>query len=429
MSDLTPEREREIVLLLAAVSFVNILDFVMVIPLGPEFARGLGMATSRLGLLGTSYTGAAAVAGLVGALFLDRFDRRSALAVAMLGLMSATAVGGLARSFDMLLAARVLAGTFGGPASSLGLAILTDVMPPERRGKALGQVMGAFSMAAVIGVPMSVLLANWAGWRAPFFAVAGMGLTLVLGALFLMPPMRGHIDRPQHHAERRSLSAFVSDPTVLVALLGMACLHLGTFALVLNLAAWVQANLDYPPADMWKPYFVGGFVSFVAMRAGGVLVDRWGPLPIILVGSVCFGGVVAISFLPARSWLPVMGVFVGFMLANSLRMVAMNTLSTRVPLPTERARFMSAQSAAQHAAAAAGGLLSALVLTNAPSGALTGMDRLAWLSIALTSLVPGFVWWVTERLRRRDTTGPAQASMDPSQLTQDEAEQIAAAGN
>jgi predicted MFS family arabinose efflux permease len=66
MSDEAAARERRILLLLTAVSFVNILDFVMVIPLGPDFAHGLGIPTSRLGIIGSSYTAAAFVAGLVG---------------------------------------------------------------------------------------------------------------------------------------------------------------------------------------------------------------------------------------------------------------------------------------------------------------------------------------------------------------------------
>ena len=98
--------------LLAAVSFVNILDFMMVMPLGPDFARDLGIATSKLGIIAGSYTAAAAVAGVVGAMFLDRFDRRQALAVAMLGLVTATALGGLAVGLGTLVAARVLAGLF-----------------------------------------------------------------------------------------------------------------------------------------------------------------------------------------------------------------------------------------------------------------------------------------------------------------------------
>src|SRR6476646_9271330 len=111
MSDDRIRFERKIVLLLAAVSFVNILDFVMVMPLGPTFALALGIPTARLGIIAGSYTAAAALAGLVGTLFLDRCDRRRALAVTMLGLVTATAAAGLARNFAMLVAARVLAGT------------------------------------------------------------------------------------------------------------------------------------------------------------------------------------------------------------------------------------------------------------------------------------------------------------------------------
>ena len=63
--------------LVAMVQLVNVLDFVMVMPLGRVFARALAIDESRLGLIGGSYTLAAAIAGLVGSRFLDRFDRRS----------------------------------------------------------------------------------------------------------------------------------------------------------------------------------------------------------------------------------------------------------------------------------------------------------------------------------------------------------------
>ena len=88
--------ERAVILLVAMVQFVNILDFMMVMPMGPDFAAALGIPLSRLGLIGGSYTLAAMVSGLVGSLFLDRFGRRNALLVAMLGLVVATVLGGLA---------------------------------------------------------------------------------------------------------------------------------------------------------------------------------------------------------------------------------------------------------------------------------------------------------------------------------------------
>src|SRR5215831_619674 len=130
--------ERTLVFLVGAVQFVNILDFVMVMPLGPDFAKALGVPISKLGLIGGSYTAAAAFSGLLGSFFLDRFDRRKALAVAMFGLVLGTAAGGRARDLTGLTLARVIAGVFGGPATSISYAIIADVIPAERRGKAMG---------------------------------------------------------------------------------------------------------------------------------------------------------------------------------------------------------------------------------------------------------------------------------------------------
>src|SRR5687767_1302120 len=94
--------ERSIILVLAAVQFVNILEFVMVMPMGPDIARSLGMPASQLGALNGSYMLAASVTGLVSSSFLDRFDRRKALVVSMLGLGVGTAVGGLAQGVTSL---------------------------------------------------------------------------------------------------------------------------------------------------------------------------------------------------------------------------------------------------------------------------------------------------------------------------------------
>src|SRR3954466_9011556 len=106
--------ERKLIFLLSCVQFINIVDFMMVMPLGPDFARGLSIPLDRLGLVAGTYTAAAAVAGLVAAPFLDRFDRRRALFVAMLGLVTGTAAGGFATSLATMLLARVVAGAFGG---------------------------------------------------------------------------------------------------------------------------------------------------------------------------------------------------------------------------------------------------------------------------------------------------------------------------
>src|SRR2546426_12413880 len=68
-TDSIHRRERAILFLVGAVQFINVLDFMMVMPLGPDFAAHLGIPTSHLGYIGGSYVAAAAVAGLLGGLF------------------------------------------------------------------------------------------------------------------------------------------------------------------------------------------------------------------------------------------------------------------------------------------------------------------------------------------------------------------------
>lgn len=387
--------ERAILALVGAVQFVNVLDFMMVMPLGPDFAAALGIPISEIGVVGGAYTAAAAFSGLLGSLFLDRLDRRVALAVAMAGLVVGTAAGGLATGAGTLLAARVVAGFFGGPATAVSLAIVADVVPPERRGRALGAVMGAFSVASVLGVPAGLELARLAGWRTPFFAVAALGLLLAAGALALLPPLRGHL------ATRRdepSLGELLGRPVVRWSYLLTSCTMFSGFLLIPNFSAYLQENLDYPRDRLGLLYMVGGVFSFVALRALGPIVDRHGSLPVAAVAAVAGSAITAFWFGAYDPVVPILALFVAFMVVNSARMVAYNTLASKVPRPLERARFLSIQSAVQHLAAAAGAFVSARVLVVRADGTLGGLTTLAGLSIVASLAVPLVMTRVSARM-------------------------------
>jgi len=391
-----PVSERKLIFLIGAVQFVNVLDFMMVMPLGPDFARALDVPTSSIGLVGGSYTAAAAVSGLVGALFLDRFDRRHALAAALFGLVLATAAGGLAVDLPTLIAARVAAGAFGGPATASALAIIADVVPPERRGRAMGAVMGAFSVASVLGVPAGLELARLGGWQLPFFAVAALGAVVGVLALTQLPSFTGHLHARSSFppalgtAARAPASrlAFLRRPTVLLSLASTSLAMVSTFSLVPNLSTYWQFNFGYPREQLGLLYLAGGAVSFLTMRLAGVASDKFGPARTTLLGNVMFAGVVYVSFIAPQRGIPVILHFAAMMVTNSFRMIPMQALSTRVPRGSERARFMSAGSAVQHAASAVGAILSAQLLGTTATGALIGMDRVGLLSLAITFVLP-----------------------------------------
>lgn len=400
--------------LLGAVQFVNVVDFVMVLPLGPDFARALGIPTHQLGLIAGSYTASAALAGLVAATFLDRFDRRRALLVAMLGLVLGTATGGAALGLGSMLLARLLAGAFGGPATSLSLSILTDCVPPERRGRAIGKVMGAFSIASVLGVPAGLELARVGGWQLPFFAIATLGALVSIAAAALLPPMRGHLRAAVGAPPRQPLAALLAERVVPLSLAGTAVAMIGSFSIISNLSSFVQFNLGYPRADLGLLYMAGGSVSFFSMRLAGWCADRWGAPWVVAAGTALVVAVIGLAFVPARPLIPVVGMFVGFMLANSTRLVGFNTLTTRVPAPAERARFMSLQSAVQHLSTSAGATLSTAVLHERADQSLEGMARLAGFAIVVSAALPVIAWLLDRRLRARSAstivaTAPASA--------------------
>ena len=382
--------ERTVIFLIGAVQFVNILDFMMVLPLGPFFAGPLGIPASRIGFIGGSYTAAAAISGIVCSFFLDRFDRRKALGVAVAGLVMATALGGFSTGFGSIVVARLLAGAFGGPATSLSLSIVADVIPSERRGKALGAVMGAFSVSAVLGVPAGLELARWGGWRLPFFSVAALGLVLLPIAIALLPPLTGHLvagNAP--NSARTGFVRLLSRPIVQLCAIATVALMASAFLVIPVVTPYLVFNLRFPDKDLKWIYMIGGALSFVLLRVIGALVDRFGSTRLAAVGTAVFLLVAWFAFVRYDPRIPM-----------NFRMAPYQTLISKVPEPRERASFMSLIGAVQHLSTSAGAVFSSVILSTGESGELVGMPRLGGIAMSVAALVPALFWLVERRVAR-----------------------------
>lgn len=393
--------ERRVVFLVGAVQFINILDFTMVMPLGPDFARALHIPTSELGKIVAGYGQAAAVSGFLGSFFLDRFDRRKALAVAMLGLVAGTLAGGLARDLHGLTLARIFAGAFGGPATSLAYAVIADVIPPERRGKAMGAVMGAFSVAQVLGVPAALMVSERFGWTVPFFAVAAAGAGVALGAIFLLPPLTSHLSASAQPRARATLGELLSRGTVLYSYAMTALLMMTGFLVIPNVPSYLLHNLGYPRAHYQYLLAVGGVASFVTLRLVGRLVDGFGSFRVGTIAILASLPIMFAFFVRPPSPAPVMLLYVALMIALGSRNVAYNALTTKVPRPRERARFLSIQSTVYHASAGLAAWLSTSFLRQSPDGALVGVSRLAIASMAIALVLPLLLYTVEKRVSSR----------------------------
>ncbi len=150
---MTGKRENWLLVTLAGIQFTHILDFMIMMPLGPQFTRIFGINDAQFGLLVSAYTLAGGLSGLVASGFIERFGRKRLLLVLYAFFFLSAIACSLAPGYWALMAARIAAGLFGGVLSSMAPTIVGDVIPFERRGRAMGIVMTSFSAASVAGVP------------------------------------------------------------------------------------------------------------------------------------------------------------------------------------------------------------------------------------------------------------------------------------
>src|SRR6478735_35656 len=144
-------RERLILFILAAVQFTTIVDFMIVMPLGPQLMRKLQIDPAQFGLVVAAYTFAAGATGLIASSIVDRFSGRTMFLIFYAGFLFGTLLCGLAPNYWALVAARVATGAFGGLLGGMSMAIIGDVFPENRRGSATGSLMVGFALAAVAG--------------------------------------------------------------------------------------------------------------------------------------------------------------------------------------------------------------------------------------------------------------------------------------
>lgn len=391
------QRERRIIWLVGVMQFVNILDFMMVMPLGPDFALALGMPASDIGIIGGVYTFAASLAGLVAALFLDPYARKRMVMILLSGLVLATFAGALAWDKHSMIAMRLLAGIFGGPLMSVALALIADYVPPERRGRAMGKVAGAFAAASVLGVPFGLQVAHWFNWQAPFILTGILALGVLLLVMRFLPSQAALVDSQSFAMRVAHLLSIVRSRIALAAYGFMGIAMMSGFMIIPNIAAHLQMNVGYPREYLGLLYLSGGAVSFFSMRGAGWLVDKTSATQTVLLFTSILFVALGFGFVWFPSAIPVVVLFTLFMVAMSGRNVSAQTLASKIPEPAQRGAYMSVQSAVTHMASALGAYYSSLVLDE-KEGMLLHMPTLGLTAMALSCVVPVLVWYVERNL-------------------------------
>jgi predicted MFS family arabinose efflux permease len=328
----------------------------------------------------SAYGIAAALFGLFGAGLLDRVDRKTALLTLVAGFTLATAYCGYATTYPALVAARALAGAFGGLASTCILAIIGDVFPPDKRGRATGVVMSAFAMATIFGLTAGIELAIEFGRGAPFYFIAGLSILVGLVAAARLPNFRAHLARDRRHPIHELAVAF-SRAEHLRAYAFMVLIVGGNFMVVPFIAPYFRANLGITEADLIPIYAISGVATLVAMNVIGRLADRFGKPPVFRVFGLATAGLILITTnMPWAGLGPALAVTTAFMVASSGRMIPAQALLVGIPRPENRTAFLAVNNAVSHVSMGIAPQIAKLFFHD--DGKLTGYDKVGYLSAA-----------------------------------------------
>lgn len=373
--------ERTILLTLAAVQFTHILDFMIMMPLGQELMDEFALSPAQFSQLVAAYGIAAALAGLLGGFFLDRVDRKRSLAGLYAGFCLATLGCALAPTHATLLAARFAAGACGGLAGAVVVAMVADVVPPERRGRGMAFVMAAFPLASVAGIPLGIALSNQLGWHAPFFLLAGLGVP-ILFAMARFLPRRPPAPAAARLSPLAQMRAILGQPVHWRAFAVTAALITAGGCVIPFMAPSLVANAGVTQQMLPLVYFFGGAATFVSTPIIGHLTDRHDKLHVL--AALTLPAVVAVLLVthlgPSPLWL-VLLVTTLFFVGMSGRFGPATTLVANSVEPRHRGGFMSLNSAVQQAAGAGANLLGGMLVTRDAAGHLLGYGRVGWLAV------------------------------------------------
>ncbi len=261
---------------LAVLFAINVLNFydrqvlgALLEPIRKEFH----LSDTQLGALGTWPIVVYALVGLPLGRRADAGSRKRLLAAGMAVWASLTGLGGVVRSYLMLLLSRL--GVYVGEATCAPAATswIGDLFPAERRSRALAIFMLGVPLGGALSYAISGPVAQAWGWRAALVVAAVPAVLLIPALLGLPEPPRGASETRRTEAAAPSVWSILRIPTMWWIIASGALVNFNLYALATFFPAFLTRyhGLSVGQAGLWSGVGYG-----VAGVAGGLSAGAWG---------------------------------------------------------------------------------------------------------------------------------------------------------
>jgi predicted MFS family arabinose efflux permease len=270
------------------------------------------------------------------------------------------------------------------------LSIIADVFPYEKRGRAMGTIFMAFSVASVIGVPFSLYLANIISWHAPFIFIGIVGLFVVPLIVKYLPPMRSHLLSEEERSMRpdvfKVLGEVLNDKGQLMALSLSGFLMMGHFLIIPFVNPYLEFNVGFTRNQTPLIYMVGGACTLLSSSFIGRMTDRFGKLRIFVICLVCsLVPIFLITNMPAIPFYYVLAVFGFWFVFSTGRNIPAQAMISTVVKPAQRGQFMSFNSSFQQLFTGMASVIAGLIVFEDGTGKIHNYQWVGYLSIVIVA--------------------------------------------
>jgi predicted MFS family arabinose efflux permease len=392
-----------VVALLALTQFSVVLDFLVISPLGYMVMKSMSLSPNQFGLAVSVYAFSAGVSGLLTAGFADRFDRKKLLLFFYIGFILGTLACGLTISYPMLIAARLITGFFGGVIGSISMSIVVDLFPMYKRGRAMGFMMMGLGASQVLGIPISLYLANIWGWQSPFLMIASLAVIIWVLILVKMRPVTENLNIKSDRNAFSHLWHTAAKRKYQVGFLSTLFLSIGGFMMMPWGSTFAINNLRVTPDQLPYLFFVGGLSSLIVMPLIGNLADKMDKFKLFVLASIwmILTVVVYTNLLPISFWI-IMLMYALMMLGIMSRVTPSMALSSDLPEPQDRGAYMAINSSLQQIAGGVTAIAGGLILVQKDNfSPIEHYDTVGYV-IAIISLVNIFFVFRVNKLLKKN---------------------------
>lgn len=248
----------------------------------------------------------------------------------------------------------------------------------------MGYLQMGFGMSQILGIPISLFLANLFNWKAPFFLIVGMAVIIFITIIFILQPVNEHLKYQRDNPFRHLLKT-LKNRDYRIAYLATAFMSLGGYLMMPWGSAYSVNNIGISQSDLPLLFMVVGVATFIVMPLVGNISDRFNKFQVFAFASVQMVIAVLIyTNLPKVSLVTLIAVNIFMMTGIMARMVPSQALNASIPGVADRGAFMSINSSLQQLAGGIAALLGGvIVLQKDEFSPLERFDLLGWVVIGI----------------------------------------------